>query len=287
MVVTRKRSYSSKRSKTSTKRRRLTTATTTGKRKVNKSNLTTSSKPTKKGEATGDAITLLKLPKDTRRTQFLNPHFSGVSPYLLKTKTLYGCNVTAIDKISTGAGGLSLDKRIVDKIKLKGLAVYLHLQNEKTNHLFVNVAVVTTKRISTITGNLATGVDTLSNFFSSPGTDRGTDFSNTGLAPLEYFTYPINPDEFQVHHHSRHMLGAAGAGAAKYRGSTGCAVFKKVELYVPINIDVAYLADSPNSVNKTYLLWWCSNSTEGTSGAVTTDSLAAQCRAVAYWTQKV
>jgi len=276
-----------------TRRRKLTTKAPTSKKKGKTTKSKTSTKTkrktstpkaTTKGVTTPDPLKSLGLPKDTRRTELcVNPH--GPTSLKCASKKIYGGNCTQIARVDNSTDGLAINRRVVDRIKLHGLAVYLHALNELVQHTFLNVAVVTTKRTDTIS-NLNTGLGTLANFFASTGVDRGEDF-NAGLTPLQYFTNPINPDEFTVHHHSRHMLGAKGPTGNVYRGSTGAPVFKKVEIYVPTNIEVSYLSNTDQSVNKTYLLWWCTGHAEGVAGQSVADTITAQSRVVAYWSQKV
>jgi len=138
-----------------------------------------------------------------------------------------------------------LNTRERDVIYVSGMKVNVHAFNTCGVDLYLNMAIITTKKTATNVG--------LDLFTSPGGTSRAANFTNVGLTPFERHTLPINSDEYQVHWHSRVLM----CNAAFPTNSNGLAP-KLFELfkYVAINRQIRFDGAAAESETGVYFVHW-------------------------------
>jgi len=159
---------------------------------------------------------------------------------------LYSTDVTQIAK------GTSPDTRLYDVMNLRGVTIYLYIENNRTNYttpLTVSMALLGPKDTGT------PGQITATNFFRGNNVTRALDF-NSDISGLQTHTLAVNTDDYYVLFHRRFILGLNNtAWDASAENAERNRYFKK---YVKINRQVRYNTDDDNATDgRCYFVMWC------------------------------
>lgn len=161
---------------------------------------------------------------------------------LKSTRTLYSTDLTEISQTTTNA----INQRQRDMLYMSGTKLCFEVANARTKPLYVNIAVVHSKKDNDTVGTVGTG-----DFFRSNGDARTQSFSDA-LSSLEFHCLPLNSDRFNVLTHKRMVLDPLTAGSG-YTASDGKS-FTSVDLWVPVKRQIRYNGDEAQS--KIWLLYW-------------------------------
>lgn len=156
-------------------------------------------------------------------------------------------------------GSSAYDRRLHDQLNFRGIKFCVNMRAEGalgTAKAFINVAVISPK-------DLPSNTTTLPNteFFRDPGgTDRGINFGDLALNPLDYHCSAINTDKYIVHKRMKYEIGPSGSTEGNKE--------KYKEFYLPVKRQIRYESGTqfPEGKNM-YFVWWFSASDGGTPAA--------------------
>lgn len=158
------------------------------------------------------------------------------------TRVLYSTDLTDIG--ATGNNAVNARQR--DMLYMSGTKLCFELGNARTKPLYVNIAVVHSKKDNDTVGSIGTG-----DFFRSNGNGRAQTFSDA-LSSLEFHCLPINSDRFNVLTHKRMVLDPVSA-ASGYSATDGKS-FTSVGMWVPVKRQIRFNGGEAQS--KIWLIYW-------------------------------
>jgi len=169
----------------------------------------------------------------------------------LATLALYGCNATAIGKMS---GTMYRSDRMFGQVDYRGVKYEFLIRNALSDPVIFNYAVISFKNDQYALEDTSYPAEpyqapTLAadGFFRFNGISRDENFDN-GLSSIQIGFNPISTDQYNVHMHKRLTLGARPVGSEwNHRHDT----YRRVRGYVPIkrvlryNDDASEVCESP------------------------------------------
>lgn len=185
------------------------------------------------------------------------------------SRTLYTLNLTAIPH------GQNRNERERSLVNYRGCRIVIAMKNERTVPLYINWALVHPK-VDEATS------PSITNFFRSPGSDRGLNFS-TALTALQFHSLRINTDKFTILKHKRYTL-TPDNNTADYGANSGWS-FKTIDWYTKIKRQLRF-EDTSTTLPVTgnvYLVHWADSMFDDSSQAVRTGAFSIQEDVTAYF----
>ena len=161
---------------------------------------------------------------------------------LYDTRTLYDHDL--LDIPHTTADGDQRGERQRQIARIAGFKICAVVGNERTNPIFVNIALLATK----------TGTYGTNDFFRGDGNERSVAFS-TGLSSIEFRCCPINTDKYHILMHRRLLLnGSSAITGVDYQRS----IHQLVEKWLPLRRQIRWENENgaTTSNEDMRLVWW-------------------------------
>lgn len=172
----------------------------------------------------------------------------------MNTKTLYSQRLIQIQRTGTTD---DLEKRQRDIVNMRGVKICFWVRNtDSVNNkpMFFNWAIIVPKNDDSNSSTIATN-----DFFRGTGGQRSQTFA-TSLSFLDLRCLPINADKYRILHHKRMFITSDLNESNKGE--------RLWEQYIPINRQIVFDSETDFPRKNLYMVWWCSNSTNSTTGAL-------------------
>lgn len=189
--------------------------------------------------------------------------------FLYDGRTLNSLDILSIPH-TTGDGD-NRNERQRQVANVRGWKICASIDNQRTNPLYFNIAVVVTKN-----GTFGTN-----DFFRGRDDERSMNFS-TGLTSNEFHCLPINTDKYHVLMHRRILLnGSSAVSNVNYSGSSYAIVDKWVTLGRQIRYETIDTATTANEDAR--LVFWADDFGASATTAIQTDAFKMQASICCYF----
>lgn len=182
------------------------------------------------------------------------------------TRNLQSEELTEIPFTTTN----DIDGRQRELIYISGFKLCIEARNNLSVPMYLNIAVISPKN--------ALNVST-AGFFRGHGLTRVDDFSTTRTS-LEFHCLPINADDYNILHHWRFRLNAAGEGAT-YEEMSG-RNYMNFDKWVKLGRQIRYRGVTTES-NPVFIVNWCDAFNTGTGGASQAGALTLGKKYITYF----